>query len=85
MMTPRQQKFLSEDPRLKEIMERLDCVPVETQEFKMNGKIADRVEGWVSQMELAPRTSRRVLKDESERKPWDSVDLSGIAPGTAPF
>lgn len=84
MQTPRQRVFLT-DPRLKEIMERLDAVPVPSAEWKMNQKISERVGSWVDQMEMAPKSSRRVQKDLSDRKPWDEVDLSHLKPGQCPF
>lgn len=88
-MTPKQRNFyessLSGSGLLGELIARLDAIPVESQEFKMNGKIADRVEGWVSQMDLAPKSCRRVLRDPGDRKPWDKVDLSHLKPGQCPF
>lgn len=90
MMTPKQRIFFESNPSpgtrwLRELVERLDAVPVESQEFKMNGKIAERVGSWVDQMGMAPVRPRVVRKDPGDRKPWDEVDLSHIPKGTVPF
>ena len=85
MLTPKQQDFwnrLSERPVMKSMIERLGLEPVESPEYKRNVEIAKRAEMIIQQMDLMPKTPRKVIK---LRKPWEEPDLSWIPKGEAPF
>jgi hypothetical protein len=79
-LTPRQREFVK-DPRLREIIERLDLEVVESREVKLGKAIADRVDGWLQQIHLAPIVPRETFKP---RSPWDKVDLKKFG-GKRPF
>lgn len=85
MLTPRQQiywdKFQTK-PVGKELVDRLGLEVIESEEFKRNKKIEERVDLIIDQISMAPKEKRRVMKP---RGPFDQVDLSWVKPGECPF
>ena len=85
MMTPKEKVYwekLQENPAVQLMVERLGLEPAESERFKMNKKIEERVEVIIDQIQMAPVEKRRILR---LRKPWEKADLSWVRPGECPF
>lgn len=86
MLTPREQKYwekIKDRPKLAMLIERLGLEPVESEAFKKNKKIEERVQLLIDQIPLEPRAKRRVIQER--RNPFENPDLSYLKPGEVPF
>lgn len=85
MLTPAQKLMLSRaqsHPKISVLISRLDLIVTPSPEFQRNEKIAERIDGLIEQIRMAPQRPRKITYP---RKPWDEPDLSNVRAGECPF